>query len=64
MLDKIERLLAAYDTALDNILYKHFNPTEDQKAIREVLEAITYARNGPTDDEVMRDIMEWEGPPH
>lgn len=57
VLDKIERLLGAYDTALDNILYKHFNPTEDQKAIREALAAIQYARNGPTPEEDFEDLM-------
>lgn len=61
VLDKIESLLSGYNTALDNILYHHFNTTQDQKDIREALDAIAYARRGPTDEELVRDFAEYGG---
>lgn len=62
ILDKIEELLRGYDASCNSHLYKVFNTTQDQKDIRMVLDKIDYARNGPTDDEIMRDAMEWDPP--
>lgn len=61
VLDKIEKLLRDYDYALDNILYKNYNPTKDRKAVREALAAIEFARHGESDEELMRSIEEFGG---
>ena len=61
VLDEIESLLRGYDTALDNILYKHRNTWPDQLRIRRVLQSIEFARHGQTDDELMRDFESFGG---
>lgn len=53
ILDKIEELLRAFDSALENILYKTYNPIPKQKDISTVLDAIDDARHGET-------LAEWQ----
>lgn len=59
MLDKIEQLLTDYESALEDVLYKHFNPTADLKLIEEVRRAIMFARFGETDEELLRSFEEF-----
>ena len=58
-LQLIDQLLGGYETALENILYRHRNPTQDLKEIREARQAIEYALNGPTDEEMQAAFEEW-----
>ena len=56
---KIEKLLNAYGAALENILYKQWNPTKELKEIEEVLAALYDAQEGETDDELLQSFDEF-----
>lgn len=57
---KIKELLDSYEIACENTLYRSFNITKVVKDIRDVRNAINYAENGPTYEEMARDWIEYD----
>ena len=49
--EKIDSLLSKFETALENILYKHFNTTQDEKDISDIRDKLDFALHGETREE-------------